>query len=162
MPNPRVCVGGAVGRCDVKKPHRSRIVRRGSALARRSIQRRVALRRLFPALPPVSDVLLGQCRGGAPRIGPCLCFVDQAKRPIEQLRRLLAARGSRHPHVRTVPSGSSFTSAQNSLVRASGLNSCIQVSERAASSKRQSDEDVIAHGWVIDFHLTGRINNGHS
>ncbi len=48
----------------------------GSASARRSIQRRVALRRLFPALPPISDVLLGRGGVGAPRSGQCLCFVD--------------------------------------------------------------------------------------
>ena len=31
-----------------------------------------------------------------------------------------------------------------------------------ANSKRQLDEDAIAHRWAIDFYLAGRIKNGHS
>ena len=105
----------------------------GSAPAHRSIRCGVALRRLLPVLPPVLDVLLGRCGSGVTRVGQCLRFVDQAKRPIEQLRRFLATRSNGHRHKQRGPTGRSPTSAGTSLVRASALNSRIQVFDQSAS-----------------------------
>src|ERR1700733_3788322 len=132
----------------------------GSASAHRSIRCGVALRRLLPVLPPVSDVLLGRRGGGVPRVGQCLCFVDQAKRPIEQLRRFLATRSNGHRHKQTGPTWA-FAHVGRDIVGPRERPELPNPSLRPIS-ERQCHENAIALRWVIDFHLAGRIDNGHS
>ena len=114
-------------------------------------RRPVVLRRLFPALPPVSNVLLGRRQGGAPRIRQCLSFVDQAKRPIEQLRRLLAARSNAPSQSEKSLPGVRAASAEigGPGERPVHMSRSLQANQRAAIGRQH----CIAHRGAIDFYL---------